>query len=136
MKELIKTKKQEITLRFATEEDTPLIFNFIKGLAEYEKLFNEVEATEELLRSTLFGERKFVEILIAEYKGEPAGFAIFFHNFSTFIGKPGIYVEDLFVKPEFRKNGIGKSSCPSVLSGFSTKSLERFCVSRSRHYAG
>ena len=109
MKELIKTKKQEITLRFAAEEDTPLIFNFIKGLAEYEKLFNEVEATEELLRSTLFGERKFVEILIAEYKGEPAGFAIFFHNFSTFIGKPGIYVEDLFVKPEFRKNGIGKT---------------------------
>jgi GNAT superfamily N-acetyltransferase len=123
MKELIKTKKQEITLRFATEEDTPLIFNFIKGLAEYEKLFNEVEATEELLRSTLFGERKFVEILIAEYKGEPAGFAIFFHNFSTFIGKPGIYVEDLFVKPEFRKNGIGKT----LLSYIAKLGVERNC---------
>ena len=123
MKELIKTKKQDITLRFATEVDTPLIFNFIKDLAQYEKLFNEVEATEELLKSTLFGERKFVEILIAEYKEKPAGFAIFFYNFSTFIGKPGIYVEDLFVIPEFRKLGIGKT----LLSYITKLGAERNC---------
>jgi GNAT superfamily N-acetyltransferase len=123
MKELIKTKKRNITLRFATEEDTLLIFNFIKDLAQYEKLFNEVEATEELLRETLFGERKYVEILIAEFKGAPAGFAIFYHNFSTFLGKPGIYVEDLFVKPEFRKNGIGKT----LLSYITKLGAERNC---------
>jgi len=123
MKELIKTKNPDLTLRFATEEDTPLIFDFIKGLAQYEKLFNEVEATEELLRSTLFGERKFVYILIADYKNEPAGFAIFFHNFSTFVGKPGIYVEDLFVKPEFRKNGIGRT----LLSYITKLGAERNC---------
>ena len=123
MKELIKTKKRDITLRFATEEDTLLIFNFIKDLAQYEKLFNEVEATEELLRETLFGERKYVEILIAEFKGAPAGFAIFYHNFSTFLGKPGIYVEDLFVKPEFRKNGIGKT----LLSYITKLGAERNC---------
>lgn len=85
-----------------------LILAFIKELAEYEKLSHEVVATEEDLRASLFGGRPFAEVLIAEHGGAPAGFALFFHNFSTFLGKPGIYLEDLYVKSEFRGAGIGK----------------------------
>lgn len=77
-------------------------------LAEYERMSDDVVATEELLRENLFGDRKIAEVIIANYKDEPAGFALFFHNFSTFVGKPGIYLEDLFVKPELRGKGIGK----------------------------
>ena len=92
----------------ATEEDVPLILSLIRELAEYEKLSDEVVATEEGLRDNLFGRRRYAEVLIAEQGGTPAGFALFFHNFSTFLGKPGIYLEDLYVKPEFRGAGIGK----------------------------
>ena len=95
-------------VREASEADVPLILSFIRELAEYEKLSREVVATEEDLRANLFGERPFAEVLIAERDGAPAGFALFFHNFSTFLGKPGIYLEDLYVKPEFRGGGIGK----------------------------
>jgi GNAT superfamily N-acetyltransferase len=99
----------DIIIRQAAEEDIPLILTFINELAEYEKLLHQVKATEELLRESLFGEKRFVEILIAEYNGEPAGQAVFFHNFSTFIGRPGIYLEDLYVRPHLRGNGIGKA---------------------------
>ena len=95
-------------IREATEEDVPLILSLIRELAEYEKLSDEVVATEEGLRDSLFGERRYAEVLIAEHDGAPAGFALFFHNFSTFLGKPGIYLEDLYVKSEFRGGGIGK----------------------------
>ena len=95
-------------IREATEEDVPLILSLIRELAEYEKLSDEVVATEDGLRENLFGERLYAEVLIAEHGGAPAGFALFFHNFSTFLGKPGIYLEDLYVKPEFRGAGIGK----------------------------
>ena len=95
-------------IREATEEDVPLILSLIRELAEYEKLSDEVVATEDGLRENLFGERRYAEVLIAEHGGTPAGFALFFHNFSTFLGKPGIYLEDLYVKPEFRGAGIGK----------------------------
>jgi len=95
-------------VREASEEDVPLILSFIRELAEYEKLSHEVVATEEELRKSLFGERRYAEVLIAEHDGSPAGFALFFHNFSTFLGKPGIYLEDLYVNPAFRGAGIGK----------------------------
>ncbi len=95
-------------MREASEEDVPLILSFIRELAEYEKLSHEVVATEEELRKSLFGERRYAEVLIAEHDGSPAGFALFFHNFSTFLGKPGVYLEDLYVNPAFRGAGVGK----------------------------
>jgi GNAT superfamily N-acetyltransferase len=95
-------------VREASEGDVPLILSFIRELAEYEKLSDEVVATEDGLRESLFGERRYAEVLIAEHDGVPAGFALFFHNFSTFLGRPGIYLEDLYVRPEFRGSGIGK----------------------------
>lgn len=108
MEKIIHTNNPDIILRFATVNDVSIILNFIKELALYEKLSHEVIADEDLLTRTLFGDRKIAEVIIAEYKNAPAGFALFFHNFSTFIGKPGIYLEDLFVKPELRGKGIGK----------------------------
>ncbi len=96
------------SVREASEGDVPLILSLIRELAEYEKLSHEVVATEENLRTNLFGERPFAEVLIAEHDGAPAGFALFFHNFSTFLARPGIYLEDLYVKPEFRGAGVGK----------------------------
>ncbi|MDO8548642.1 MAG: GNAT family N-acetyltransferase [Ignavibacteria bacterium] len=100
---------ENISLRFAEEKDIPVIFSLIKELAEYEKLLDKVTVTEERLKENLFGKRKYAEVIIAELDGKPAGQALFFHNFSTFMGKPGIYLEDLFVKPEFRGKGIGKA---------------------------
>ncbi len=98
-----------LSIRSASVEDVPLILRLIQGLAEYEKLSNEVVATEQMLQNTLFGERRVAEILIGEWDGEAAGFALFFHNYSTFLAKPGIYLEDLFVWPEYRGRGIGKA---------------------------
>ena len=95
-------------VREASEGDVPLILSLIRELAEYEKLSHEVVATEDGLRNSLFGERRYAEVLIAEHDGTPAGFALFFHNFSTFLGKPGLYLEDLYVKPAFRGAGIGR----------------------------
>ena len=98
----------ETRIREATEEDVPLILSLIRELAEYERLSHEVVATEDTLRESLFGGRRYAEVLVAEHDGTPAGFALFFHNFSTFLGKPGIYLEDLYVRPVFRGAGIGK----------------------------
>ncbi|HJT17917.1 MAG TPA: GNAT family N-acetyltransferase [Thermoanaerobaculia bacterium] len=95
-------------IREATEADVPLILQFIKDLAEYERLSDKVVATEEKLRRTLFGSPRFAEVVFAREDGVDAGFALFFHNYSTFHGAAGIYLEDLFVKPEFRGRGIGK----------------------------
>jgi GNAT superfamily N-acetyltransferase len=95
-------------LRFGEEADLPLILSLIRDLAEYERLLDQVEAREEDLRRWLFLEKK-AEVLIAEYEGLPVGFALFFHSFSTFLGKPGLYIEDLFVKPAFRGKGLGKT---------------------------
>ncbi|MBX9587118.1 MAG: GNAT family N-acetyltransferase [Gammaproteobacteria bacterium] len=92
----------------ASIEDTPLILSFIKELAEYEKLLHEVVATEEILKETLFGENAHAEVLIGYLNHQPVSFALFFHNFSTFLGRPGIYLEDLFVKPVARSKGIGQ----------------------------
>lgn len=110
-------------IRVATEKDLSLILQFIRDLAEYEKLSQDVVATEEKLRQTLFGPRPFAECLLAEYDRKPAGFALFFHNYSTFLAKPGIYLEDLFVKPEFRSFGIGKA----LLKKIAELAVERGC---------
>jgi len=98
-----------IEIRNATVADVPLLKKFICDLAEYEKLGDECFVTEEKLRQTLFGERPAAEALIAHLHGEPAGFALFFQNYSTFLAQPGLYLEDLFVKPELRRRGIGQA---------------------------
>jgi GNAT superfamily N-acetyltransferase len=97
------------TIRTATPVDVPLILNFIRELAAYEKLSDEVTATEPQLAQTLFGARPAAECILAYSNKEPAGFAIFFTNYSTFLAKPGLYLEDLFVKPDHRGTGIGKA---------------------------
>ncbi len=96
-------------MRPATVADAALILGFVKKLADYEKLAHEVVATETTLRATLFGTKPYAEVVLAEYEGEPAGFALFFHNYSTFLAKPGLYLEDLFVEPALRGRGIGKA---------------------------
>lgn len=96
-------------IRSATIHDVPLIRELIEGLAEYERLRHDCVATDELLTASLFGERPMAEVVIAEWTGEAAGFALFFHNYSTFLARPGIYLEDLFVRPEHRGRGIGKA---------------------------
>jgi GNAT superfamily N-acetyltransferase len=99
----------EVRIVPAREDQIPLILSFIRKLAEYEKLLSKVVADEGLLRQSLFGRHPAAEVVIAYWGEEPAGFAVFFHNFSTFAGRAGIYLEDLFVEPEFRGKGIGKS---------------------------
>jgi len=114
----------ELEIRTATEADVPLILKFIRDLAEYERSAHEVAATEELLRTTLFGNPRFAEVLIGEEAGEPVAFALFFHNYSTWTGKPGLYLEDLYVKPEARRNGHGRT----MLSRLAAIAKERNCA--------
>jgi len=122
---MIDSDKSEIpgfNIRTAQESDVKLILQFIKGLGEYEKLSHEVVATEEKLRKTLF-KQKMAEVIIGEYVGEPVGFALFFHNYSTFLGQAGIYLEDLFIIPEMRGKGFGKS----MLKYLAKLAVERDC---------
>lgn len=113
---------EEVTFRKAVREDVPLILEFIKGLAEYEKMSDEVVATEEILDEWLFDKEK-AEVIFAIAEGEEVGFALFFHNFSTFLGRAGIYLEDLFVKPKYRGNGYGKA----ILKRLAQIAVERGC---------
>jgi len=112
-----------ITIRPATEQDIPTILGFIRALAKYEHLEHEVVATETSLRQSLFGARPYAEVVFACIDGVPQGFALFFHNYSTFLGKPGIYLEDLFVHPEARGRGIGKY----LLTWLAKTAVERHC---------
>ena len=113
----------EFEIKPATVEDIPVILTFIKGLAEYEKLSHEVVATEAILQETLFGQKTFAEVVIGYYQQQPVCFALFFHNFSTFLGRPGIYLEDLFVQPEFRGKGFGRK----LLAYLANLTIERNC---------
>ncbi|MCC6492859.1 MAG: GNAT family N-acetyltransferase [Pirellulales bacterium] len=105
-----------ISVRRAAIDDVPLILSLIRELAEYERLAHTVDATEEHLRRTLFGQPAEAEVLIGEFQGEPAGLALFFSNYSTFKGRSGIYLEDLFVRPHARGSGLGKALLRSVAS--------------------
>jgi hypothetical protein len=96
----IKTHIPDFVLREATKADVPLVLSFIRELAGYEKLAHEVVATEDVLRESLFGDRKVAEVILGCFQDEPVSFALFFHNFSTFLGRPEIYLEDLYVKPK------------------------------------
>jgi GNAT superfamily N-acetyltransferase len=107
----------------ATAHDVPLILRLIQGLAEYEKLAHEVTATEAGLRETLFGARPAAEVIIGYAGDTPAGFALFFPNYSTFLGKPGLYLEDLFVLPEWRGHGLGLA----LMTHLAKLALERGC---------
>jgi GNAT superfamily N-acetyltransferase len=112
----------ELSYRYANESDLTLILDFIKKLAEYEKMLDEVVATEALLREWLFKQKK-AEVLFLVVDGKEIGFALFFHNFSTFLGRAGIYLEDLFVLEEYRKNGYGKA----ILKKLAHIAVERGC---------
>jgi GNAT superfamily N-acetyltransferase len=112
-----------LKLRPARPEDVATIVSLIRALAEYEKMADECHADETALAEHLFGPRPRAEVIIAEWDGAPAGFALFFHNYSTFLTKPGIYLEDLFVKPELRGHGIGKA----LLSELARLAVERGC---------
>lgn len=114
--------EKNLTFRYAQREDTPLILEFIKELADYEKMLPEVVATEELLEAWIFDKQK-AEVLFAVLEGEEIGFALFFHNFSTFLGRAGLYLEDLFVKPAYRGRGYGKA----ILKKLAAIALERQC---------
>jgi len=122
MNELNPSTTENFKIRPAEESDVKLILQFIKGLGEYEKLSHEVVATEEKLRKTLF-KQKMAEVIIGEYGGEPVGFALFFHNYSTFLGQAGIYLEDLYIIPEMRGKGFGKT----MLKHLAKLAVDRDC---------
>ncbi len=113
-----------IAIRSAAPADLPLIAQLIRDLAEYERLAHEVRFDEAVLGQKLFGARPYAEVLIGELDGTPQGFALFFHNFSTFEGRPGIYLEDLFVRPEARGSGLGKA----LLAELAALAIERDCA--------
>ena len=112
-----------MNIRTATVDDLPTILRFIRELADYERLADRVVATEESLRATLFGNPRFAEVLIGEDDGEPFGFALFFHNYSTFLAQPGIYLEDLYVRTELRGKGYGRA----LLARLASIAIERNC---------
>jgi GNAT superfamily N-acetyltransferase len=111
------------SIRPATEADVPVLLGFIRELAAYEKLTHEVSASEEQLRNTLFGPRTFAEALLASVDETPVGFALFFHNYSTFLARPGLYLEDLYVQPAYRGRGLGKL----LLATVARLAVERGC---------
>ena len=120
---IVTTIKPLVKVRSAVEGDLPLILRFIQGLAEYEKLHDECVATEERLRATLFEEHPAAEVLIATVDEVPSGFALFFHNYSTFLAQRGIFLEDLFVIPEARGSGVGYA----LLASLARIAIERDC---------
>jgi len=119
----IRTSLPDVQLRLATVADVGIILSFIRQLADYEKLSHQVVATEQALADTLFGAKAYAEVVIAEHLGQPAGFALFFHNYSTFLAKPGLYLEDLFVAPDKRGLGLGKA----LITYLAKLAVERDC---------
>ncbi len=113
----------DLNLRPATPDDVPVLFRLIQALAEYEKLAHAVTGNAAALSEHLFGSRPYVEAILAEYPGQVVGFALFFFNYSTFLTQPGIYLEDLFVLPEYRQQGVGKA----ILTYLAQLALERNC---------
>lgn len=122
MSETEAMQNQTFNIRQAVPDDVNLILQFIQKLGAYEKLSHEVMATEEKLRKTLF-EQKMAEVIIGEYQGEAVGFALFFHNYSTFLGQAGIYLEDLFIDPGMRGKGFGKK----MLAHLAKLAVQRGC---------
>jgi GNAT superfamily N-acetyltransferase len=118
-----KTSDADFLIRPATINDCELILSFIRELADYEKLLHEVEADISSLENTLFGETPYAEVVIADYQDKAVGFALFFHNYSTFLGKPGLYLEDLYIRPTMRGRGFGKS----LLAYLASLAVERGC---------
>jgi GNAT superfamily N-acetyltransferase len=106
---MIATDTPGFQIKSATEPDVSVILSFVKKLAHYERLSHEVVATEKLLQETLFGERRTAEVAIGYLETKPVGFVLFFHNYSTFLGKPGLYIEDLFVDEDYRRRGYGRA---------------------------
>lgn len=117
------TPRDEVRIEMARQEDVPLILSLIKALADYEKLSHAVVATESILRESLFGPRPAAEVAIAYVGSEPTGLVVWFHNYSTFLGRPGLYLEDLFVLPEWRGRGIGRE----LLAFLARVAIERNC---------
>src|ERR1700754_2522034 len=109
MPERFSTRVPDLYVRSATRDDVPVLLSLIRELAEFEKLLHVVEADEAGLAEELFGEPRVAEALIAELSGEVVGFALFFHNFSTFVGRKGLYLEDLYVRPHARRRGVGRA---------------------------
>jgi GNAT superfamily N-acetyltransferase len=116
----------EFKIRAATREDVPAILALIRELADYERLSEQVVATEQDILRWLFGERPVAEIVIGEYEGTPVGFALFFYNFSTFLGKPGIYLEDIYVKSAHRRKGFGRRLMAHIAQWAKIQHCERF----------
>ncbi|MBE9055568.1 GNAT family N-acetyltransferase [Sphaerospermopsis sp. LEGE 08334] len=117
------TFDSDLIIRFAEPGDSAVLFELIQGLAEYEKLSAAVTGNAQTLQEHLFGERKYIEAILAEVTGKAVGFALFFHNYSTFLTKPGIYLEDIFVLPEYRRQGIGKA----LLTKLAKIAVDRNC---------
>ena len=120
------TISPDFQIRAATENDAATILALIKDLAQYEKLSHEVAATEDDIRQSLFGDRPVAEALIGEVEGVPISFALFFYNFSTFLGKPGIYLEDLYVKSDYRGNGFGRKMLAHIAGLAKERNCGRF----------
>lgn len=118
------TDYRQLTIRQATENDAALIMQFVRAIADFENLSGHVRSNEESIRKYFFGEKSYAEAVIAELGEGPAGFAIFFHNFSSFLGKPGLYIEDIYVYPEYRSNGVGKA----LMEHCACEAIKRGCV--------
>ena len=120
---MTRTAIEEFTLRFAVPEDVPVVLDLIRALADFERLADHCVATEELLRAHLFETPAYAEVIIAQRQNEAVGFALFFHTFSTFLARPGIYLEDLFVRPGWRGRGVGRA----LLQRLARLAVERGC---------
>ncbi len=123
MPSTLETTPPRVRVRFATEADVPLLLELISELAEFEKLAKEAVATAQGLKASMFGARPYAEALVAEVGDEAVGFALFFHSFSTFLGAPGLYLEDLFVRPTKRSQGVGRA----LMRELARLTLERGC---------